>query len=423
MCGIVFAKKLSGSPVSKSLLKRFEKQRGRGTEGFGYVAVENNTIVDVVRTTDEDVILAKLEKETASEILFHHRMPTSTPNYAGASHPILVSDPRFTYDYLVVHNGIITNHADLKKKHEGLGIMYTTEYSKETRVDKTEYTTLAFADGFVEMDNLKEQTTEKKITTGYNDSESLAIELALFCEGWEETVDTRGSVATIFYQINKDAESIIGSTINTMFYVIDSMRPLVLEKQGKKGNSNDLIVLKSQGDGVDIQNNLLFSVRYDENGAHVEHRKIHIGYKHAYGFGYGSHYSSYKDVDDKNKGLVTSTSHTPLLDSGEGEDDYDAMLKKQEEDLEEILNAEIIKEWDEKATDAIQGMRDVKREIDDLKERLKTEPRRKDIIEQEIKEWANTYALYEDELLDAQDNLIEMGAPVPPTVGLPTIKY
>lgn len=90
MCGIVYVRRHDGKPAAKSVRKRYHNQKARGTEGFGYVAVQNGRVVSVARAQTEHEIMQKLEQETADEILFHHRMPTSGPNVEEMAHPILV---------------------------------------------------------------------------------------------------------------------------------------------------------------------------------------------------------------------------------------------------------------------------------------------------------------------------------------------
>jgi len=45
-------------------------------------------------------------------IIAHHRYPTSTKNLINQTHPIQVSNELLEHDYLVIHNGVITNDAE-----------------------------------------------------------------------------------------------------------------------------------------------------------------------------------------------------------------------------------------------------------------------------------------------------------------------
>lgn len=186
MCGIVFVKGPSEHIVD-TVLKHYKAQKSRGVEGFGFVAMNGNKLV-WNRTQHEYEIKNKLKKVNGhSEVLFHHRYPTSTENIEEAAHPIKVSHKELEFDYYVVHNGVITNDDKLKEKHEKIGYKYTTEIEK-----------------YISVKNKK----EKYYITGseYNDSECLAIELARFNEGLSSDIDTIGSVAFIMLQVEKKTQ-------------------------------------------------------------------------------------------------------------------------------------------------------------------------------------------------------------------------
>lgn len=213
MCGIVFVKGPSKGIVDV-LLKHYKAQKSRGVEGFGFVAM-NGDKLSWNRTQHEFEIKKKLKKVSAhSEILFHHRYPTSTENIEEAAHPIKVSNKELEYDYYVVHNGVISNDDKLKEKHEKLGYRYTTEIEK-----------------YIQVKNKK----GKQYITGseYNDSEALAIELARFHEGLSTDIGTIGSVAFIMLQVDKKGNIIaihygrnsgnpLGWTIDGEYHVLAS---------------------------------------------------------------------------------------------------------------------------------------------------------------------------------------------------------
>lgn len=193
MCGIVYVKRKDGKPANRSIRKRYFHQKERGQEGFGYIAIKDNRVVSYKRTQTEGEIMKALEKEDASEILFHHRFPTSTPNIPESAHPIFVSQPgKLDHDYLIVHNGVIQNADELKVTHEALGFKY-----------RTELTTLARSSEGVEYE----------IDTEFNDSEALAIETALAVDGHKSLIGTRGTAAVIGFQVNEE-----GFVLNRFFY-------------------------------------------------------------------------------------------------------------------------------------------------------------------------------------------------------------
>ena len=189
MCGIIFVERKNGSSANSMVLKRFEKQRSRGTEGFGYAAIKNGKVKHTIRAEDEKDIVPKLAKEKETTILFHHRYPTSTPNMEEATHPIYVSNQSLKYDYYIVHNGIISNPDELKKSHLKLGFIYTTRIVTKTETIKTVYSQEC-----------------------YNDSEAFAIDFALSLENSKE-IKSSGSIAFIALQVNK-----INKTVENIYY-------------------------------------------------------------------------------------------------------------------------------------------------------------------------------------------------------------
>ena len=84
MCGIVYAEDFNGNPVNNSIMQIFDKQRHRGTQGFGLFDGQE---MNMVHETKEDSILKWLVKYDSNQLLFHHRNPTSTINVKRAAHP------------------------------------------------------------------------------------------------------------------------------------------------------------------------------------------------------------------------------------------------------------------------------------------------------------------------------------------------
>src|ERR1035438_6686564 len=159
MCGVLYAYNFDGTPVNQTILSRFKAQRIRGTQGFGlYDRTEGNLVKD----TTEKGILKWVKKYDSSDILFHHRTPTSTENVKNACHPFSTGK-YFKNNYVVIHNGWILNSEALKVKHELEGIKYT---SVQPNGD-------------------------------FNDSEALAWEFALYMEGKIPEMRCYGAVAMI----------------------------------------------------------------------------------------------------------------------------------------------------------------------------------------------------------------------------------
>lgn len=226
MCGIVYCKRVDDKTAPKMVKKRYFKQKSRGSDGFGFVEISDK--VKVKRAEEEKEILTKLEESTAGEIMFHHRFPTSTPNFKEMTHPIFVKNDKLDYNYYVIHNGIISNCDEMLKKHKRAGFNYTTLLRQVWELTKTNYT----------------------YDYKFNDSESLAIDLALFIEGKIKTVRARGSVAFVVLQTTKT-----GKPVNVYFgRNIDN--PLRVKK-------NDYFIsVCSEGDGEYVEPDTLFKIAY-----------------------------------------------------------------------------------------------------------------------------------------------------------------
>lgn len=179
MCGITYIKKLDNTLASRAIKKRFENQIERGTQGFGFLELKEGKFIGVSRAEEKAEAMLYLGKSQADEILFHHRIPTSTPNMVESTHPIKVSHPDSKFEYYVVHNGIISNDVKLRENHLKLGYKYTTELTTIRKTILNEY-----------------------VDTEWNDSEAVAID---FVESIEKNkpMEAVGSIAIIALQIDK----------------------------------------------------------------------------------------------------------------------------------------------------------------------------------------------------------------------------
>lgn len=211
MCGLCFVMRKDGRSAIKQILKSYERQKSRGTQGFGYVAFNDGKIDDVARNSTEKGIYTSLNALSSEGVMFHHRIPTSTPNFKEGAHPIHVSSPRLKYDYYVIHNGVISNDDYLKKKHEALGYKYTTEmFKREVWMTRDE------------------EYMETTVVTKYNDSEALAIELAEGIEANSNKIEAYGSIAFICIQATKDTGT-NELVINNIYYGRNT-NPLMIDE-------------------------------------------------------------------------------------------------------------------------------------------------------------------------------------------------
>lgn len=260
MCGIVVAMR-KNTPCKRLVSKRYEEQKSRGSNGFGYIGIKDGYISSFVRTKGEKEILEKLEREKCPIIMFHHRLPTSTPNFEDANHPIPIISDKLKHNYYVIHNGVITNDQELFEEHQALGYNYSTygETATISRIGK------------------KEQ--EKKVEYFYNDSECFGVELALFLEGKKNVLTgVRGSIAFVCIETDKDGKVLF------IHYGRNYGNPLKLE------TGNDYVVLRSEGAGEEIKVNTLFTV--DLFGNKLAEKDLEIGRQYAYNS------ATYHDDDD-----------------------------------------------------------------------------------------------------------------------------
>lgn len=227
MCGHVYIKRKDGHPAYKAVLKRYREQKARGTSGFGYVAIENDHIVSYQRAETENEIVALLSKEKASEIMFHHRQPTGTPNVRELAHPFLIENKALDHQYFIQHNGVIRNTDKLKEMHEKLGVEYSSEMLK----------------AFITKEG------EQHVTgTAWNDSESLAVETALVLDGKKALIATEGPAAVIGLQTK-------GKKVLTRFFFRNHLNPL------KFHEDKQMLSITSMGNGAVVEDEKIYRLK------------------------------------------------------------------------------------------------------------------------------------------------------------------
>lgn len=279
MCGNLFIHKIDGSKASKSILKRYQKQKSRGSDGFGYIAISNNKLVSYKRAKLESQIEEDIKKEKAETIMFHHRFPTSTPNFKESAHPIRVSNINLKYDYYMIHNGIISNAEDLKEKHIKKGFEYNTEITKKWVTSSSVYK-----------------------STCFNDSEALAVELAIAIDNDLPKIETKGSVAFVIAQVEKSSNK-----INAIYFGRNHGNPLMIEKNSK------FISIGSETEGQVVPANILHklnlkTLKIEETKFEIPYIDYYSGYGYNYGgydttfgeddFDYGENYNLFKEIQD-----------------------------------------------------------------------------------------------------------------------------
>lgn len=224
MCGIVYSLNLSNKPVNKLIEKRYLEQRHRGTDGFGFYIPYEDRLTHNVR---EGRILSLLRRSKATEILFHHRYPSSTHNVRNSCHPFSTKN-YFAHNYVGVHNGVIWNELELKDQHEKLFIDYTSEEE----------------DG------------------SFNDSEALIFDIARYIEGEVSYLTAEGTIAFIMVQRDKKGEA------KALYFGRNAGNPLIIQKTKKT------LTLASEGKGEMIEVNTLY--RYDYKTGEITQKHLYI---------------------------------------------------------------------------------------------------------------------------------------------------
>ncbi len=195
MCGLVYGVSFKNKPINRQIAEQYESQKTRGRQGFG---VFDGTHNNLIRKTKEEDILKWLSRYKSTDILFHHRLPTSTDNVKNACHPFSTQE-FFETNYVLIHNGSVRNAAELRKVHEKAGIQY---YS-------------------IQAD------------ARFNDSEALTWDVARYLEGEQEALESYGGIAFICIAI-KDGKKKVHFARNTspLFMQVSRKRLFLASTQG-----------------------------------------------------------------------------------------------------------------------------------------------------------------------------------------------
>lgn len=349
MCGIIAA---FGKNPQKHVKNLYEQQKTRGRQGFGYIGIRNNKVVSYKRTEEEVPIMNMLNKEGKLDaIIFHHRLPTSTPNFETAAHPIKVSHESLDFDYYAVHNGVVSNPDELRKKHEELGFEYNT-YIR----------TIIQTAGSI-------KSSEK-----FNDSEALAIELARLIDGDTDKIAAEGSMAFIVVQVNKETQEVQG-----VFYGRNYRNPLVMNRFG---GTKNLTISSQNNKGFDVQTNIIYSLNL-QTKFFSEFKKVELSpVYNSVGYGQSDFYKTHQyDVKtqkwvkkEEAPQLPPPPPNQPKMLQGydeEEEDETIVLTEEQEERFAELAmeisvlqkkQRELMKEHD------FDGAQDIQEEINALEE-------------------------------------------------------
>lgn len=271
MCGIIFETS-SRRNVNEEISEMYEDQKHRGDEGFGLVKINAKRDFDLYRCEIESIFINKLFSKDSKTILVHHRTPTSTDNEREQTHPMIIDDQRLKYEYMIVHNGIISNKDECREKFEKDG------WEFKTAVD------------------------EKK----FNDSEAFAIDLAMHLEGKWKDWTARGSIAFVALQVERETQKVekvlFGRNTN----------PLNLYfAKSKKAITN--LVVSSEGPGEEIDADMLYTL--DLVSMKLKMAEFKIGGTYVYNRAYGSMYGD--SYDNTHYAYGCRGMHTRKLLQGE----------------------------------------------------------------------------------------------------------
>ncbi len=221
MCGIVYAHSFLGESVAENIIQTYKGQRTRGHDGFGFYLPQLDRLT---HNTREGRTLSLLNRTITNEIMFHHRYPTSTVNTRKGCHPYSTKNFFPDHSYVLVHNGVLRNEDVLRRKHEDFGVKYVSD--------------------------VKQALPSGVVQDKYNDSESLLWEVALFLEGYKDSMDAIGTIAFIVCQLDKDKKPV------ALYFARNSGNPLKIQYT-KTGLS-----LSSAGEGREIPQDVLHRFDY-----------------------------------------------------------------------------------------------------------------------------------------------------------------
>lgn len=244
--------------MNNAVLEQFDRQRSRGTEGFGLFDGQE---LNMVHATNEDKILKWLCKYDSNLLMFHHRWPTSTVNVKKAAHPFSTKD-HFKDQYIMIHNGVISNPRELFDKHQEMGIKYYSLLDNGT----------------------------------FNDSEALLWDLALTLENKQPKLTATGTIAFVCIKLSR-------GKLNRLYFGRNT-NPLNMFR------TEDGIALSSEGAGEAIEPDTLYTFNYDLKRLTSRYFKVpktnYAAYNpsdyeyRGYGSSYNGRYNDYRysDYDD-----------------------------------------------------------------------------------------------------------------------------
>lgn len=115
MCGIIGCLVNNPSHIKRDIIRIYRNQQYRGKSGFGVAVKHIDGEIERRRTRFEHEIFREdIWDEIVEDdlLIFHHRIPTSSPNIPNCNHPLANS----TQTLYLAHNGIITGYDELNQR-------------------------------------------------------------------------------------------------------------------------------------------------------------------------------------------------------------------------------------------------------------------------------------------------------------------
>lgn len=250
MCGIVYNYNFDGTSASRRVLKQFRRQVHRGTTSFGFALPDKHVMDWKIKYND---IARALKRTVNPEILFHHRLSTSTADRITACHPFSTKDV-FKTEFVGVHNGMLANEHALYEVHKQRfpGLRYVSDNGRD-----------------------------------FNDSEAYVYDLASYFSGLTDGIQMTGYGAFIVVEYDKKTHERLRlhwGTTNT------ASAPLRVH------HTKNHLDITSEGKGWLVKQDVHYVYDYktgDITTSDLVHKPLQPKYDpYAYTGGYGSGYSS-----------------------------------------------------------------------------------------------------------------------------------
>lgn len=142
MCGIIGCVVRNPATIMKQIKLIYENQKDRGKDGCGMSIYHShsNKITRIRKQRIKSIFKKKYFNSLKKNdlVLFHHRLPTSTPNIPECNHPLCNEDKSIH----LIHNGWVTNADEQHEKLKANSHKFETEIitQKVYKINNKTYT-------------------------------------------------------------------------------------------------------------------------------------------------------------------------------------------------------------------------------------------------------------------------------------------